>query len=66
MLSNLDAGLSLTVEGIHHNYETQETELDVAVHIASDVSVHHYSYYYYYYYCSNAIDIPNCSHFIYF
>ncbi|RTG88141.1 uncharacterized protein DC041_0008154 [Schistosoma bovis] len=32
-----DAGLSLTVEGIHHNYETQETELDVAVHIASDV-----------------------------
>ncbi|CAH8633717.1 unnamed protein product [Schistosoma margrebowiei] len=32
-----DAGLSLTVEGIHHNYETQETELDVAVHIASKV-----------------------------
>ncbi|CAH8614230.1 unnamed protein product [Schistosoma intercalatum] len=32
-----DAGLSLTVEGIHHNYETQETELDVAVHIASEV-----------------------------
>ncbi|CAH8636445.1 unnamed protein product [Schistosoma bovis] len=32
-----NAGLSLTVEGIHHNYETQETELDVAVHIASDV-----------------------------
>ncbi|CAH8652042.1 unnamed protein product [Schistosoma rodhaini] len=32
-----DAGLSLTVEGIHHNHETQETELDVAVHIASKV-----------------------------
>ncbi|KAK4475585.1 hypothetical protein MN116_000862 [Schistosoma mekongi] len=31
------AGLSLTVEGIHHDEETQETELEVAVHIASKV-----------------------------
>ncbi|VDP31562.1 unnamed protein product [Schistosoma mattheei] len=37
MFSSFNAGLSLTVEGIHHNYETQETELDVAVHIASEV-----------------------------
>ncbi|CAH8593469.1 unnamed protein product [Schistosoma turkestanicum] len=32
-----DAGLSLTIEGIHYEHETQETELDVAVHIASKV-----------------------------